>query len=466
MLAYDAAFKYRSTDANGKIRVSIDYPNYTALLIRRKFVDIQMNFKPICDGIFKLAGASWKERRSEYVFPSGAKIILAHLDTQGDVDKYVGGNYTYLGIEEANQFPWNWLEMLYPSVRSTDKELTPFIRLTSNPGGVGHLWLKKRFHDICTPKIMGTEHSEAFDVDYPLMQTGETYYDDELNSRKFIPALVFDNPSLIDNDPQYVRGLKSIKDPVLRSMWLLGSWDVQAGTFFEEWNPMLHVMPNSEFKLDKYNSRIYRAIDYGSAAPFVCLFIQIDSDGRAVVFDEIYQAGLVPSEQAKMILAKSRAWGLEENDFDLTICDPAMRQKNHEYLGDMVGVFQLYLNEGMQNIHFGNNERVPGWQILREYLHIPDYEEGDEGSGFPYLRFTERCEHCIETFPSAVRSLKNPEDVDTLCDDHCLDSARYLFKFIDKPYIKKDETKKGWRERLKEKNKRNHVYKGDLAWCY
>ena len=464
-LAYDSALKFRKKDENGRVWVSIDYPEYSALLIRRKFTDIQKNFKPICDSIFKKVGGVWKEKRSEYVFPSGAVIILAHLDNQSDVDKYIGGNYNYLGIEEANQFPFHWLEMLYQSVRTTNSELTPFIRLTSNPLGIGHLWLKKRFFDVCTPVQVGEKYSKEFDITYPVMQTGETYVDEEGSTRKFIPALVFDNPKIVENDPMYVRRLKSIKDPVLKAAWLLGSWESQSGAFFEEWNPLYHIIRNDDFTLDKDNCRIYRAIDYGTAAPFVCLFVQIYPDGRAVVFDEIYQAGLVPSVQAKMILARSKAWGLDESDFDLTICDPAMKQKNHEYLNDMVGVFQLYLNEGMQNIHFGDNERIPGWQILREYLHIPDYVEGDETSGLPLLRFTERCVHCTESFPNLVRNVKNLEDVDTLCDDHAPDSARYLFKFIDKPYLmdKKEET--GWRERIK-KNRRSNQRSGELAWCY
>lgn len=465
ILAYDAALHYRSKDRAGNVKVSIDYPDYTALLIRRKFVDIETNFKPICDSIYKLAGGRWKARERCYVFPSGAKIILAHLDTESDVDKYIGGNYSYLGIEEANQFPWEWLEKLYPSVRSTNKAITPFIRLTSNPGGIGHLWLKKRFFDVCMPKEAGKQYSQEFDVEYPIYKSGKIYKDDENNTRKFIPALVFDNPSLIENDPQYVRGLKAIRDPVLRAMWLLGSWDTQTGAFFDEWNPMFHIMSDRDFKLDKENCRIYRAIDYGSTNPFVCLFVQRYPDGRIVIFDEIYAAGIVPSNQAQMILDKSRRWKLKESDFDLTICDPSMRQKTHQYLNDFEGVFQIYLREGMENIHFGDNERVPGWQILREYLHVPDYDEENEEDGYPLLRICARCEHTIESFTTAVRSTKNVEDVDTRCDDHPIDAIRYLVKFIDKPFRKVKEVIRGWKKRLQDKAKNRHKLKGDMLWC-
>jgi len=467
-LAYDAAFKYRAT-IDGQIKVSVDYPEYRALLIRRKYVDIEMNFKPICDMLYKPYGGHWMAKAMCYIFPSGAKIHLAHCDTYGDVEKYIGGNFHYLGVEEANQFPENWIEKIKSSVRSTNPELTPFKRYTSNPGGVGHLWLKKYFYERCEPKNVGTLHSDLYNIDYPDLVSGDAYIDEFGNSRRFIPALVFDNPTLLDNDPSYVRNLMSIRDPVLRSMWLLGSWDVQTGAFFDEWSAFYHIVPAKtlkKFEEEKGQCRLYRAIDYGSSAPFVCLFVQIFPDGHAIVFDEIYQAGLTPSQQARMMLEKSKKWGISEDEFDLTICDPAMRARTHAYLNERVSVVQMYLDEGMTNIHFGDNDRIPGWQILREYLHIPDFDESsDEQRSMPFLQFTEMCEHCIESFPAAVRSQKNPEDVDTLCDDHALDSARYLFKFIDRPYIKKEQEKKGWRDRIRENSKRKPVLSGDLAWC-
>lgn len=233
-LAYDAAFKYRSGFGDG-VKISIDYPEYTALLIRRNYVDIEKNFKPICDSLYLPAGAVWKEKKQCYVFPSGAVIHLAHMGTKAEVDKYIGGNYHYLGIEEANQFPEEWVEMLKGSIRSTNLELRPYKRYTSNPGGIGHLWLKNYFIDKCPPKQDGMKYNEEYDTEYPNLTTGDIYYNDEGESRLFIPAFVFDNPSIIDNNPQYVKYLKSIKDPVLKKMWLLGDWDVMGGVYFDEW---------------------------------------------------------------------------------------------------------------------------------------------------------------------------------------------------------------------------------------
>jgi hypothetical protein len=444
-LAYDAAFKWRKSDGGG-VKVSIDYPEYRALLVRRKYVDIEMNFKPICDSLYVPYGAYWKERERCYIFPSGAKIILAHCDNRGEVDKYVGGNFHYLGIEEANQFPESWIEMIKSSVRSANPELVPYKRYTSNPGGVGHLWLKRYFYDKCPPVINGSVHNDKYGVDYPNMETGGVYVDEYGNTRKFIPALVFDNPSLLDNDVGYVRNLMSIKDPVLKDMWLFGSWDVQVGAFFGEWNRLYHVVSGDEFrenwKRDRGKYRIFRWIDYGTSNPFVCLFAAVDKDGYVIVFDEVSHTNMSVSVQADMINERMLQWDLEEDDVFLTIVDPAMKIKSLEYEDTPVSPVRMYENKGMRNIMYGNNRRISGAMVVRDFLHVPD-------DGKPRCVFTDYCRGCIETIPELVRSLNNPEDVDTQGDDHWYDSVRYGLVYVSEAYIPKQDIKKdSWRDKI------------------
>ena len=43
-------------------RISIDSPDYIALLIRRTYPQLERNLKPECDKLYKLYGANWQER--------------------------------------------------------------------------------------------------------------------------------------------------------------------------------------------------------------------------------------------------------------------------------------------------------------------------------------------------------------------------------------------------------------------
>lgn len=131
-------------------RISIDYPDFIALLIRRTYPQLERNLKPECDKLYKLYDASWQERNKCYQFPSGAKVYLVHCQDRRALDNYIGGNYNFIGIDEANQFPESWVDELSTSVRTDNADLKPQICLTSNPGNVGHIWLKKICRQMST----------------------------------------------------------------------------------------------------------------------------------------------------------------------------------------------------------------------------------------------------------------------------------------------------------------------------
>ncbi|MEA1973834.1 MAG: hypothetical protein U9N34_11160, partial [Candidatus Cloacimonadota bacterium] len=71
ILTVDAMIRPRKTDSNGRTKVSVDYPQYTALLIRRSYADLIKNFKPFTDKLASEIGGKWVERRKCYEFPSG-----------------------------------------------------------------------------------------------------------------------------------------------------------------------------------------------------------------------------------------------------------------------------------------------------------------------------------------------------------------------------------------------------------
>lgn len=452
-LIIDAALHVRRWSYNeaGSVvveRQSIDYPEYSALILRRTFQDIYRNFKPMCDKVYPKLGGIWREKTQCYTFPSGATIYLGYCDSDDDVGKYIGGNFHYLGIEELNQFPERWIKDIGGSIRTTNPELIPLKRYTTNPGGLGHIWIKKRFIDACPPRRGETIYSKKHDIEYHALQPGEPVTDEDGNVRWFIPALVFDNPALVDNDPNYISMLKSL-DPVKKKMWLLGDWDEMSGLFFDTWNPAFHVIHQDEFKIDPDNCRIYRCVDYGTTNPFACMFVQVDKDGRAVVFDEIYKCGLTASAQAKEIYERTLWWKLSEDMIDLTVVDPSMKTSTQDGGHVLKSVIEIYYENGIEHIALGVNARVPGWAVMKDYLQIPDFKEGEEIQR-PFLVFTNNCVNCIETIPSLIRSKKDPDDLDTKSEDHAADAIRYLLMFIKLPSFRpQDSDEPKWLQELK-----------------
>lgn len=428
--------------------IAADYPDYIALLVRRTYPQLERNLKPECDKLYRLYKANWLERNHCYQFPSGAKVYLVHFKDEKAKDNYIGGNYNFLGIDEANQFPEEWVDEIATSVRSDNPLIKPQICLTSNPGNVGHTWLKRKFVDRCSPVPDGEPvYNKEFDVEFQPMKSAKPYYDEEGISFQFIPATVFDNPALLDADKTYVKKLKNL-NPTLRAMWLEGKWDVFAGMYFDSWNMLHHTILHSEFKygiqFSKKTHGLYRFYDYGTKNPFVCLFAAVDSNLNITIFDEITERGLAASRQAEKVneYAKKK-YGLNPEDFDGEICDPAYFTRHSEKDGIPYSPAMFY---GDRNIFLtkANNDRLAGAKVVYDAFEIPE-------NGSPRIRFTDNCCECIESIPNLPASEKNPEDVDTNAYDHHYDALRYGAITILSASSRLDKSKTGWRNRIEEK---------------
>jgi len=70
----------------------------------------------------------------------------------------------------------------------------------------------------------------------------------------------------------------------------------------------------------------------------------------------------------------------------------------------------------------GSGSRIAGWALIRQMLGAA--KRGDLES--PHLYLFEAAQHHIRTLPMMQRDLKNPEDLSTESEDHCMDGMRYL----------------------------------------
>ena len=98
-------------------------------------------------------GCKYKEVEKLWNFPSGAKVEFGFLERDADVYRYQGQAYSWIGFDEITHLPtefgWNYLAS---RLRTTDPEITPYMRCTATPGGVGATWVKKRYIDQHPPK--------------------------------------------------------------------------------------------------------------------------------------------------------------------------------------------------------------------------------------------------------------------------------------------------------------------------
>ena len=193
----------------------ISKKHYRCLVIRRNSIDLVDWISAARDIYYNVGGELvWQE----FHFPSWAIIRLWHLKDENAYTKYQWHNYHNIIIEELTHIPSEELYLkLISSCRSVDKDISPQIFCTTNPWEIWHLRVKKRFVDVAIP--------------------WEQYIDTVTwRTRIFIPSRVEDNPTLMDNDPDYVKFLEWLPED-LRKAWREWNRDVfdTKGSYYSQY---------------------------------------------------------------------------------------------------------------------------------------------------------------------------------------------------------------------------------------
>ena len=126
-----------------------NHPHHSGLILRRtndELRELVLKSQELYPQVFP--GAKWSERKALWTFPSGARIWMTYLEQDKDVIRYQGQSFTWIGVDELTQYasPYAW-NYLRSRLRTVDADLPTYMRGTTNPGGPGHLWVKKMFID-------------------------------------------------------------------------------------------------------------------------------------------------------------------------------------------------------------------------------------------------------------------------------------------------------------------------------
>lgn len=248
----------------------VEFPGYSALLLRRSFTDLSLP-KALMDRAHEwLDGtdARWNSFTKTWTFPSGASLSFGYLEKPKDIYRYQSSEFQFIGFDELTQFTEQQYVYLSSRLRKLKGVDIPLrLRAASNPGGIGHDWVKARFIDL-SPSEMAEEH------------------------RSFLPAGLSDNPHI--DQEEYKKSLNRL-DPVTRQQLLEGDWDItaQAGMFKREWFPKVrHTLATLLLKAP----RKVRYWDYAATEPsdenddpdYTAGVLLCDYDGRYVISDIVH----------------------------------------------------------------------------------------------------------------------------------------------------------------------------------
>jgi len=362
---------------------------HRALIIRRSMPEL----RELIDKSRELypkafPGCKYREVEKLWNFPSGAKIEFGFLERDADVYRYQGQAYSWIGFDEITHLPtefsWNYLAS---RLRTTDSEITPYMRCTANPGGVGAHWVKNRYIEPAEPD--------------------QSFVGKDGLTRKFIPARLEDNPFLA-TDGRYEQMLKALP-PTQRKQLLEGNWDVNEGAAFTEFSMEEHVIP--PFQIPIHWDRV-KGIDYGYASESACIWATVDpSDGTLIVYRELYRKGLTGEDLGYKITEME----LQDPMSVQGVLDTAAWSRTGT-TGPTVG--ETLVRQG-HKLRRADKNRIQGKIQIHEYLRL-------QPSGRPRLQIFSSCPSLIRELQGIPLDKSNPEDVDTHAPDHAYDALRYL----------------------------------------
>jgi hypothetical protein len=311
----------------------VDTPGYAALLLRKSFPELEGADGLIAQSHAWLADtdAKWNSQQHRWSFPSGATLQFGHVQNESDKYRYQGQAYQFVGLDELTHFTESQYDYIAfsrarRSMGLREQGVPIRARAASNPGGIGHAWVKARFIDEPKPETI------------------------------FIPAKVADNPGL--DVEEYADSLSNLPDELRRQL-LEGDWGAFEGAAFQLTDD--HIV--EPFQIPSPWER-FESMDHGISNPTAWLAHAVDYEGNVVTFDSHYLPAL-PSETAPIILKKRQIW-------NSSVCwgDPASlatRTATVRKFGTPATIETEYADHGVQIIPAKNDPRA-GYARLRELL--------------------------------------------------------------------------------------------------
>lgn len=364
---------------------ALTYPGIRILIVRREYPELEQTMILPMRKLIPQEVAVYNGSMHMFFFANGSTIKFGHYGTSDD-DEYQGQEYDWIFMDEATQFTESQFRTLGACLRGATN-IPRRMYLTCNPGGIGHLWVKRLF---VAKQYRAGERAEDY---------------------TFIHATVDDNPQLLAASPEYVQMLDLLPDNV-RNAWRFGDWDALSGSFFPEFTKETHMI--EPFWRIPAEWKKYRAFDYGLDM-FACLWIAVDFDGRCYVYRELQQSGVIVSEAAKLMLDATPPW----EHIEFTIAPPDMWNRQKDSGRSMA---ELFMENGVGIIR-GSNNRVQGWMAVKELLKPLSGPQDRPG-----LLVTSNCQALISHIAAIQHDEKNPSDCAVQPHEitHICDAIRYF----------------------------------------
>ncbi len=351
---------------------ALRYPSSKQLILRRTFPELDKSLIRTALALYPKGLYSFNSSSHTGRFKNGSVIDFGYLAAENDVYQYQSAEYDCIRFDELTHFTEAQYVYLISRVRGANS-YPKQIKSSTNPGGVGHGWVKERFVDPAPP--------------------GKKFRGNDGMERIFIPSLLDDNSFLTLGDPDYKKRLLALPEREKKAL-LYGDWNIFDGQYFTEFDRNIHVTEPFEIPKDW---RIYRTLDYGLDR-LACLWIAVSPNRCAYVYREYCESNLPISKAAEAILERSP----ESETVYATLAPPDLFSRSQE-----TGKTKAYIfSEFGLNFTKTSNDREAGWLAVKELLCSSKNGEGG-------IKIFSTCTELIKCLPALTVDKLRPSDCST-----------------------------------------------------
>jgi phage terminase large subunit len=328
----------------------------------------------------------------------GGILALRNLD---DASKYFSSEFGLIAVDELTKNPKETFEFLRMRLRWPSLPDTKFIAGT-NPGELGHEWVKKIWID------------KVFDE-----------YEQEREEFAFVPATVDDNSEHID--PSYIKALDSLP-PQLREAYRYGNWEIFKGQFFSEFSKQQHV--KQAFQIPDGWARGISIDISGRNGITSAHWYAIDYDGNVWCYKEYYATGKDSDQHAEAIAELCQE---KDSNGEVIGWEPIRYIVFDNSAWDKLGypettivVYQRTWNKMDMTVIAVipcSKNRLMRWDVVHTFLRWDEKTQ-------PKLRIFENCRQMIRTIPTLIADDKVLGDLNTRGEDHAADDLGYFLQTL------------------------------------
>ena len=372
---------------------ALRYAGSKQLILRRTYTELEKSLIRAHLDFYPLSVYTYNASAHIGRFSNGSIIDFGYCATENDVSQYQSAEYDVIRFDELTHFT----EYQYVYMLSRVRGAKPFprqVKSSTNPGSVGHAWVKARFIDPAPPNTVITA--------------------DNGTTRVFIPSLLDDNTFLMQADPGYKARLMALPEAERKAL-LYGVWDIFEGQYFPEFDSAKHVI--DPFPIPP-EWRRYIAFDYGLDM-LAAYWIAVDNNVNCYVYKEYCSPNLPISAAAKAIIDTTNGERIH------TVLAPPDLWGRSQETGKSKAI--LFGEAGL-SLTRSSNDREAGWLSIKELLRL-------NAEGEPRLKIFRQCHKLITHLPQLIIDPKRPSD--TLSEPHCIthspDALRYFAIFWVRP---------------------------------